>query len=176
MSTSVINTASPRDDDKVMDKNGQEVPTGTIVHCLGTLFKVTDSGIRHFVGEIEDITYFANQKYFHQLNELAFVEQSDVTTIPDAVPKKEGLLASACRLVTAPFSMRMLKDVTTRHNSSTNASIGVNSPNDSMQIPTLNEMILFNTQCNKCIPEEVQFYFHSYADFVTCKDDRLKVV
>ena len=33
----------------------------------------------------------------------------------DAAPQKEGLLASAYRLVTALFSMRTPKNVTTRH-------------------------------------------------------------
>ena len=183
-----------------MNENGQDVPVGTIVHCLGALFTVINSGIRHFIGKIEDNTYFANQKYFCQLNELAFTEQPDVTTTPDATPQKEGLLASAYRLVTAPFSMRMLKNVTTKHKkrksspskmvhinkitdnltskaeNSNTASLGVSSPSNSMQILTPNEMILFNTQCNKCITEEVQFYFCSYEDFVNCKDDRLKVI
>ena len=59
---------------------------------------------------------------------------------------------------------------------SSTASSGVSSPNDSMQIPTPNEMILFNAQCNKCIAEKVPFYFCSYEDFVNCDDDRLKII
>ena len=50
MSTSVVNTAELRSDDKIVDENDQELPVGTVMHCLGALFKVTDSGIRHFVG------------------------------------------------------------------------------------------------------------------------------
>ena len=115
MSTSVVNTTELRSDDKIVDENDQEFPVGTVVHCLGALFKVTNSGIRHFVGKIEDDTYFADSKYFCQLNEIAFSEQPDVTTTPDAAPQKKGLLASAYRIVTAPFSMRTPKNVTTRH-------------------------------------------------------------
>ena len=123
-----------------------------------------------------------------------------MTTTPDADPQKEGLLASAYRLVTAPFSMRTLKNITTRHKkrksspskmvcinkiannltsraeNSNTASLVVSSPSDSMQMPTPDEMIVFNAQCNKCIAKEVQFYFPSYEDFVNCKDDRLKVI
>ena len=43
-----------------MDENDQDFLVGTVVHCLGALFKVTDSGIRHFVGKIEDNTYFTD--------------------------------------------------------------------------------------------------------------------
>ena len=50
-----------------------------------------------------------------RLNELAFSEQPDVTSTPDAAPQKEGLLASAYRLTTAPFSMKTPKNVTTRN-------------------------------------------------------------
>ena len=66
MSTPVVTTINLIDDNKVVDENGQEVPVGTIVHYLGALFKVTNSGIKHFVGNIEDNTYFASQKYFCQ--------------------------------------------------------------------------------------------------------------
>ena len=83
------------------------------MHCLGALFKVTNSGIWHFTGKIEDNTYFTDGQYFHRLNELAFSEKPDVTTTPDTALQKEGLLASAYRIVTAP--MRMPKNVTTRH-------------------------------------------------------------
>ena len=40
------------------------------------------------------------------MNELAFSEQTDVTSTPDAAPQREGLLASAYRLMTAPFTVR----------------------------------------------------------------------
>ena len=60
MSTSVVNTAELRSDDKIVDENDQELPVGTVVHCLRALFKVTNSGIRHFIRKIEDDTYFAN--------------------------------------------------------------------------------------------------------------------
>ena len=86
----------------------------TIIHCLEALFKVSSSGINHVIGKIDD-TYFADPKYFCRLNEPAFSEQPDVTTTPDAAPQKEGLLASAYRIMTAPFSMTTPKNVTTRN-------------------------------------------------------------
>ena len=46
------------------------------------------------VGKTDDNTYFADPKYFRQLNEFAFSEEPDVTSTPDAAPQKEGLLAS----------------------------------------------------------------------------------
>ena len=98
-----------------MDENDQELQVGTVVHCLEALFKVANSGIRHCIGKIEDDTYFANSKYFHPLNELAFSKQPDVATTPDAAPQKEGLLAFAYRIVTTPFLMRTPKNATTRH-------------------------------------------------------------
>ena len=56
---------------------------------------------------------------YRQLNELAFVEQSDVRNTPDAAPKKEGLLTSAYRFMTAPFLVRTPSNLTT-HNSKGN--------------------------------------------------------
>ena len=37
MSTSVVNTAELRSDDKIVDENDQELPVGTVMHCLGAL-------------------------------------------------------------------------------------------------------------------------------------------
>ena len=59
MSTSVVNTTELRSDDIIVNENDQELPVGTVVHCSGALFKVTNSGIRHFIGKIEDNTSFA---------------------------------------------------------------------------------------------------------------------
>ena len=143
---------------------------------------------------LEDDTYFTNQQYFHQLNELVFSEQPDVTTTPDAAPQKEGLLASAYRIVTAPFSMRTPGNVTTRHKkrkSILNKMVCINkiadnltykaenpsaislrasSLNNKMNILPPNEMYLLNAQCEKCIAEEVQFYFR--ADVVMREESR----
>ena len=93
-----------------------EIPPNSIIHCLGSLFQVTDTGLRHIVGKkIDNDTYFAYSDLYIQLNELAFVEQSDVTSTPDAAPRKEGLLASAYRFMTAPFLVRTPSNVTTRN-------------------------------------------------------------
>ena len=88
----IVKTVTLRTDNTLVDKNNQEIPVDTIIHCLGAFFKVTSSGLNHVVGKIDDDTYFANPKDFCRLNELAFSEQPDVTTTPDAAPQKEGLL------------------------------------------------------------------------------------
>ena len=93
-------------DNILMDKNIIEIPLNSIIHCLGSLFQVTNAGLRHIVGKkIDNDTYFVDSELYRQLNELAFVEQSDVRSTPDATPKKEGLLASAYRFMAAPFSV-----------------------------------------------------------------------
>ena len=103
--------------DKILvDENNLEIPPNSIIHCLESLFQVTNAGLRHVIGKkIDNNTYFANSELYRQLNELAFVEQSDVRSTPDATPKKEGLLASAYRFMTAPFSVRTPSNVTTRN-------------------------------------------------------------
>ena len=124
------------------------------------------------VGKFDDNTYFTDPKYFCQLNEVAFSEQPDVTSTPDAAPQKEGLLASAHRLMTAPFSMRTPKNVTTRNRkrkSSPSKMVHMNeiadlatqaeNHTDSMKVPPPNTMFLLNATCEKSIAEEVQFYF-----------------
>ena len=115
MSTTVVKTVTLRNDNKLIDEDNQGIPPESIIHCLGALFKITDSGLSHVVGKIDDNTYFADHKCFCRLNELAFSEQRDVTSTPDAAPQKEGLLASAYRLMTAPFSVRTPKNVPTRN-------------------------------------------------------------
>ena len=54
----------------------------TIIHCLGSLFKLTESGLSH------DNTYFADPQFFQKLNELAFVDQVEVAT-PEAAPQRK---------------------------------------------------------------------------------------
>ena len=85
--------------DKILvDENNLEIPPNSIIHCLGSLFQVINAGLRHVIGKkIDNDTYFMNSEIYRQLNELSFVEQSDVRSTPDAAPKKEGLLTSAYR-------------------------------------------------------------------------------
>ena len=128
-------------------------------------------------------TYFADPKHIHKLNELAFSEQTDVTNTPETAPQREGLLVSACRLMTAPFSVRTLKNVTirtrTRKSSpvklvsiteSTGITPQTDDQNNSMKMPPPNEMFLLNAQCERSITEDVQFYFSSYQEFITCNN------
>ena len=99
-------------DKTLVDENNLEIPPNSIIHCLGSLFQVTDTGLRHIIGKkIDNDTYFVNSDLYIQLNELAFVEQSDVRSTPDAAPKKEGLFASAYRFMTAPFLVRTPSNV-----------------------------------------------------------------
>ena len=101
-------------DNTFVDENNLEIPPNSIIHCLGSLFQVTNAGLRHIVGKkIDDDTYFVNSELYRQLNELAFVEQSDVRSTPDVAPKKEGVLASAYRFMTAPFLVRTPSNVMT---------------------------------------------------------------
>ena len=97
-------------DKTLVDENNLEIPPNSIIHCLGLLFQVTSAELRHIVSYND--TYFMNSELYRQLNELAFVEQSYVRSTPDAVPKKEGLLASAYRFMTAPFLVRTPSNVT----------------------------------------------------------------
>ena len=97
-------------------KNNLEIPPNSTIYCLGSLFQVPDTGLRHIIGKkIDNDTYFADSDLYIQLNKLAFVEQSDVTSTPDAAPRKEGLLASAYRFMTAPFLVRTPINVMTRN-------------------------------------------------------------
>ena len=61
-----------RDDNIFVSEENQEILKDSIIHCLGSLFKLTDSGLSHVVGKIDDNTYFADPQFFHKLNELAF--------------------------------------------------------------------------------------------------------
>ena len=101
-------------DKTLVDENNLEIPPNSIIHCLELLFQVTNTGKRHIVGKkIDNDTYFMNSDLYIQLNELALVEHSDVRSTPDAAPKKEGLLTSAYRFMTAPFLVRTPSNVTT---------------------------------------------------------------
>ena len=90
MSTTIeIKKAMLSMDKTLADKNNLEISPNSIIHCLGSLLQVTDTGLRHIIGmKIDNDTYFADSDLYIQLNELAFVEQSDVTSTPDAAPRK----------------------------------------------------------------------------------------
>ena len=115
MSTTIkIKKAMLSPNKTLVDENNLEIEPNSVIHCLGSLFQVTDTGLRHIVGKkIDSDTYFADADLYIQLNELAFVEQLDVIGTPDAAPRKEGLLASAYRFMTAPFLVRTPSNVTT---------------------------------------------------------------
>ena len=102
-----------KDEKILVNKENKEIPKDSIIHCLGSLFKLTESGLSHVVSKIDYNTYFADLQFFQKLNELAFVDQVEVAT-PEAVPQKEGLLASVYRFMTAPFTIRTPKNVTAR--------------------------------------------------------------
>ena len=98
MSSSNPKTVVSQDDKLIVNGENQEVLEDSILHCLGSSFKVTDSGLNHVIGNIDNNTYFAEPKFFRKLNELAFTDHSEVTTTPEVAPRREGLLASANRL------------------------------------------------------------------------------
>ena len=179
--------------DKILvDENNLEIPPNSIIHCLGSLFQVTNAGLRHVIGKkIDNDTYFANSELYRQLNELAFVEQSDVRSTPDAAPKKEGLLASAYRFMTVPFSVRTSSNVTTRNRrrkSSPNKLVRINDlvtsaesniPSNTehiLKVPTPQEITRLDARCEKAIMNEVKFFIHSYEEFMTCKNEKLQSI
>ena len=189
MSTTNLKTVILRDDKKFVSEDNQEIQIDSIIHCLGSLFKLTNSGLSHVVGKIDDNSYFVDPKYFRKLNELGFSEQTDVTSTPDAAPQREGLLASVHRLMTAPFTVRTPKNVTTRTRKrkssptklvsiteTTGIATQTEDQNNSMKIPLPKEMSLLNALCEKSIVEEVQFYFKSYQEFITSDNQKLFAV
>ena len=163
-------------DKTLVDENNLEIPPNSIIHCLGSLFQITDTGLRHIVGKkIDNDTYFANSDFYIQLNELAFVEQSDVRSTPDAAPKKEGLLASACRFMTAPFSVRTPSNVTMcnrRRKSSPNKLVRIDNlattsavsnissdTEDIVKVPTPQETTRLDVRCEKAIMNRYSFSY-----------------
>ena len=186
MSTTIeIKKAMLSMDKTLVDGNNLEIPPNSIIHCLGSLFQVTDTGLRHIVAKkIDNDTYFADSDLYIQLNELAFVEQLDVTSTPDAAPRKEGLLASAYRFMTAPFLVRTPSNVTTRNrqkksspnklvhidNLATSAVSNISSKAENvLKVLTSQEIIGLNSTCEKAIMNEVKFFIHSYKEFMTYK-------
>ena len=193
MSTTIeIKKAMLSLDKTLVDENNLEIQPNSIIHCLGSLFQVTDTGLRHIVGKkIDNDTYFADSNLYIQLNELAFVEQSDVTSTPDAAPRKEGLLASAYRFMTAPFSVRTPSNVMTRNkqkksspnklvridNLATSAVSNISSEaENALKVPTSQEIIGLNCICEKAIMNEVKFFIHSCEEFMICKNKKLQSV
>ena len=85
-----IKKATLSTDKTLLDQNNLEIPPNSIIHCLGSLFHVSDQGLRHIIGKkIDSETYFADSDLYIQLNDHAFAEQKDVTSTLDAAPRKE---------------------------------------------------------------------------------------
>ena len=100
----------------------------------------------------------ADPKFFHKLNEHAFLVQTNVTSTPETAPQREGWLASAYRLMTVPFIVRTLKNITTRTRKRKSSPVKLVSikettgfdtqtedQNNDLKIPLPNEMFLLNT-------------------------------
>ena len=187
-----IKKATLSTDRILLDQNNLEIPPNSIIHCLGSLFQVSDQGLRHIIGKkIDSETYFADSDLYIDLNELAFVGQKNVTSTPDAAPKKEGLLASAYRFMTAPFLVRTPSNVTTRNRrkmSDPNKLVGSDklttsavsdSPSEAehvLKVPTSEEIVRLNAKCEKATMKEVKFFIHSYEEFMNCKNEKLQSV
>ena len=169
----------------LVDENNLEIPPNSIIHCLGSLFQVTDKGLRHIVGKkIDNDTYFTNSDLYIQLNERAFVEHSDVKSTPDSAPKEQGLLASAYRFMTAPFSVRTPSTVMTCNrqrksspnklvhidNLATSAVLNISSDTEDVaKVPAPQEITRLDARCEKAVMNEVKFFIHSYEEFMTAK-------
>ena len=187
-----IRKATLSTDKTLVDQNNLEIPPNSIIHCLGSLFQVSDQGLKHVVGKkIDSETYFADSGLYFQLNELAFVEQKDMTSTPDTAPSKEGLLASAYRFMTAPFQVRTPRNVTTRNKrkmSNPNKLVGSDSLTTTAvadkqpetehisKIPTSQEIVGLNARCEKETMKEVKFFIHSFEDFMNCTNEKLQSV
>ena len=187
-----IEKATLSTDKTLLDQNNLEIPPNSIIHCLGSLFQVSDQGLRHIVGKkIDSETYFADSDLYIDLNKLAFVEQKNVTSTPDAAPKEEGLLASAYRFMTAPFLVRTPSNVMTHNRRkmfnpnklvgsdklTTSAVLG--SPSEAehvLKVPTSQEIIRLNAKCEKAVMNEVKFFIHSYEEFMNCTNEKLQSV
>ena len=51
----------------LVDENNLEIEPNSVIHCLGSLFQVTYTGLRHIVGKkIDDDTYFADSNLYIQ--------------------------------------------------------------------------------------------------------------
>ena len=166
-----------------VDENNIEIPLDSIIHYLGSLFQVTNSGLRHIVEKkIDNDTYFVDSVLYRQLNELAFVEQSDVRNTPDAAPQKEGLLTSTYRFMTAPFSVRTPNNVTTHNKqrkSSPNKLVCIDSLATSAGLnisPNTDNSVKIPTPLEKAMANEVKFFLHSYEDFMTCNNEKLQSI
>ena len=187
-----IKKATLSTDRILLDQNNLEIPPNSIIHCLGSLFQVSDQGLRHIVGKkIDSETYFADSDLYIDLNELAFIEQKNVTSTLDAALKKEGLLASAYRFMTAPFLVRTPSNVTTRNRrkmSNPNKLVGsdklttsavLDSPSEAehiLKVPTSQEIVRLNAKCEKAVMNEVKFFIHSYEEFMNCTNEKLQSV
>ena len=108
----------------------------------------------------------------------------DVTSTPDATPRKEGLLASAYRFMTASnVTMRNKRKM-----SNPNKLVGIDklatsavsdSPSKTehvLKVLTSQEIVGLNARCEKAIINEVKFFIHSYEEFMTCKNEKLQSV
>ena len=124
--------------------------------------------------------------FFRKLNELAFSESAEITSTPEVAPQKEGLLALAYRMMTAPFTIRTPKNVTTRTRKKSNpvklvspskiSGSSTETVDSDRRVPPHNEMFLLNARCEKNITDEVQFYFKNYNDFVSSDNQKLVAV
>ena len=185
-----IKKATLSTDKMLLDQNNLEIPPNSIIHCLRSLFQVSDQELRHIVGKkIDSKTYFADSVLYIDLNKLAFVEQKNVTSTPDAAPKKEGLLASAYRFMTV--LVRTPSNVTThnrRKMSNPNKLVGSDKlttsavsdiPSEAehiLKVPTSQEIIRLNAKCEKAIMNEAKFFIHSYEEFMNCTNEKLQSV
>ena len=52
-------------DNVLVDENNIEISLDSIIHCLGSLLQVTNSGLRHIAGKkIDNDTYFTDSDLY----------------------------------------------------------------------------------------------------------------
>ena len=58
-----VNEAMLSTDKILVDENNLEIPPNSVIHCIGSLFQVTNAGLRHVIGKkMDNDSYFANSE------------------------------------------------------------------------------------------------------------------
>ena len=100
-----IKKATVSTDKTLLDQNNLEIQPNSIIHCLGSLFQVSDQGLRHIVGnKIDSETYFADSDLYIDLNELAFCRTKECDKHTGCCTKKGRFISLCIQIYDSPVS------------------------------------------------------------------------